>query len=88
MTRRNYLNLLPLLIFILTAALVFAACGGDGEGAAAPTGDAGVTQPDSGSVAPTAMPDTTTTMTEPAPVEAMGEPVVKTADHIHRGPDH
>ena len=77
MTRRNYLNLLPLLIFILTAALVFAACGGDGEGAAVPTGDAGVTQPDSGSVAPTAMPDTTTTMTEPAPVEAMGEPVAR-----------
>jgi peptide/nickel transport system substrate-binding protein len=77
MTRRIHLNLLPFLVFILTAALVFAACGGDDEGAAAPTGDAGVTQPDSGSVAPTAMPDTTTTMTEPAPVEAMGEPVAR-----------
>ena len=77
MTRRDHLSLLPFLIFMLTAALVFAACGGDDEGAAAPTGDAGVTQPDTSSVAPTAMPDTTTTMTEPAPVEAMGEPVVK-----------
>ena len=78
MARRNHLSLLPFLILMLTAALVFAACGGDDEGAAAPTGDAGVTQPDPVVVAPTAMPDTTTTMTEPAPVvEAMGEPVVK-----------
>ena len=77
MTRRHHLNLLPFLIFMLAAALVFSACGGDDEPAAAPTGDGGVTQPDTTIAAPTAMPDTTTTMTEPAPVEAMGEPVAK-----------
>ena len=70
MTRRDHLSLLPFLIFMLAAALVFAACGGDENGGAAQP-DTGTTAP----VSPTAMADTTTT--EPAPVEAMGEPVVK-----------
>ena len=70
MKRRDRTTLLPLLIFILAAATVFSACGGDDEGAAAPTGDV----PDSGTVAPTAVPDTAT---DPAPVEAMGDPVVE-----------
>ena len=70
------------LVLLLSMLLVFAACGSDDDDASTDSGgDAAAAPSDSGStvaVAPTAMPDTTTTMTEPAPVvEAMGEPVAK-----------
>ncbi len=68
------------LVLLLSMLLVFAACGSDDDASTDSGGDAAAAPSDSGStvaVAPTAMPDTTTTMTEPAPVEAMGEPVAK-----------
>lgn len=71
MRRSNHVYLLPFLILVLAGALVFAACGGDDDGgAAAPADTGGAAQ-----VAPTAEPSGATT--DPAPVEAMGEPVVK-----------
>ncbi|MCY4624840.1 MAG: ABC transporter substrate-binding protein [Chloroflexi bacterium] len=75
MNRRYHPTLLTLFVCMLAAALVFSACGGDDEGAAAPDGDGGVTQPDTGAVSPTAEPGATTT--DPAPVEATGDPVAK-----------
>ncbi len=73
MNRRYHPTLLTLFVCMLAAALVFSACGGDDEGAAAPDGDGGVTQTET--AAPTAVPGGATT--DPAPVEAMGDPVAK-----------
>ena len=70
---RHYRSFLPFVVILLALAMVLSACGGDDEGAAAPTETGGVT--DTSAVAPTAVPGGTTT--EPAPVEAMGDPVVQ-----------
>ena len=67
------------LVLLLSMLLVFAACGGGDDDASTDSGGDAATAPSEPVVAaPTAMPDTTTTMTEPAPVvEAMGEPVAR-----------
>lgn len=69
----RYRSLLFFAVFLLTLAMVFSACGGDDDGAAAPTETGGVT--DAAGVAPTAVPGGT--ITDPAPDETMGEPVAK-----------
>ena len=67
MSRRHNPFGLFLVVTVLATALVFSACGGDDDGAAAPT--------DTAAMAPTAVPGGTTT--EPAQTAMTGDPVVE-----------